>query len=190
MGHNQAPGHNVLTLDLATRTGWCEGHLGDVPRFGVLRLSDATIAGRCCALEDWLWARLEGPDPPKEVIFEAPLPRTDSLGINAGRLGMGLVTIVECACFRRGVDCFESSVATTRKEIIGRGTFKKGEAKLAVHNWCQENGWDPPDDNAADALVLWFHTLRVRRPGAPLPRGPRSGAAFLVSARRHLGGSE
>lgn len=168
------PGHNVLTLDLGSWTGWCEGHLDGVPRYGVWKLRDKERVDRARALRDLLFDRFEGPDRPVEVVFESPLHRGQQRGEAQVRLAHSLVAHVEACCRDFNITFYESHVQSTRKAVLGRGHFKAGTAKQAVAEFCASQGWEPADDNAADALVLWFHTLKVRFPGRELPRGAQS----------------
>lgn len=147
----------VLALDLATVTGWAAGDTASRPACGSVRLVGGAPVDRWLALWDWLDAAITIHDP-REIVFEAPLVRSD----NAARTLIGLSVVVELVARERSVRCTESNIAHTRKQIIGRGTFPKGEAKGAVVAWAKAEGFDPPDDNAADALVLWHYAAKVR----------------------------
>lgn len=157
-----APGV-VLALDLATRTGWCAGRPGERPRFGVWQLRGMTPGERYAALDDILRDSIKIHQP-TEIVFEAPLVRGDHAGINAGRLALGFVAIVELVAYDHSLRVSEVYASQTRKAVLGRGNFEKGKAKEAVAAWCNANGFDPPDDNAADAVVLWKHVEQLRMP--------------------------
>ena len=174
----------VLALDLGTTTGWCEGELGAHPVYGSVRLVGSSFGARFAALADFLQDRFESPAPPHQVVFEAPLPRTDAAGINAGRLGIGLASIVEYACHRYAIPCFESNTSRTRKQVTGRGGGWKSrdEGKRHVVDWCRANGFDPHDDNAADSIVLWKHTEQVRLPGVAASADGSRRRSWMVPA--------
>ena len=151
----------VLTLDLARSMGWCAGVPGHRPRFGVVHHRGQCHGEAYASLANWLEdaARVHAPG---EVCFEAPLARGQHSGIAAGRLLLGMVAVVQMFCWDHSIRCTEAPVASTRKAVLGRGTFPKGTAKAEVARWCRDNGFDPPDDNAADALVLWKHVEQLR----------------------------
>lgn len=175
----------VLALDLATTTGWCEGELGQRPTYGSVRLKGNTFGARFAALADFLALRMESPAPPTQIVFESPVPNTsDKGGINQGRLGIGFASIVEYACYRFAIACFESSVSRSRKNVTGRGGGfgSRDGAKRHVTQWCRANGFDPHDDNAADAIVLWKHAELVGG-GAATVEQPQDGrGVWMVPA--------
>lgn len=175
----------VLALDLASVTGWCEGELGQRPTYGSVRLVGSTFGARFAALADFLQGRFESPAPPSQVVFESPLPSSaDAGGINQGRLGIGFAAMVEYACYRYATPCFESSVSRTRKQVTGRGGGfgTRDGAKRHVIEWCRQNGFDPHDDHAGDAIILWVHTEKVRLGGEAVDRRRDGRASWMVPA--------
>lgn len=159
----------ALALDLATTTGWALGLLGKKPRSGSIKLGGAGTSrpARYAALNDWLDSMNAAHGPFSEVVFESPL--VEGQGRDRALLALGLVAHLELWCWDRDLRTSECMVASTRKAVLGRGTFPKGEAKGVVMAWCKSRGFDPQDDNAGDAIVLWSHlemirTARLRRP--------------------------
>lgn len=155
---------SVMTLDLATRTGWCCGIPGQRPRFGVQKLGGTSRAQVYSSLLAFLDQSLQVHQF-GELVIEAPLVRGEHSGIEAGRRAIGMVEHVTLFAYDNSIPLSEEHVGSTRKAVLGRGTFPKGEAKGEVLAWCRQNGFEPPDDNAADALVLWKHVeaQRLRR---------------------------
>lgn len=175
----------VLSLDLATVTGWCEGELGQRPTYGSVRLRGSSFGARFAALVDFVQLRLESPAPPDQVVFESPVPNTsDKGGINQGRLGIGYASMIEYACYRLSVSCFESSVSRSRKKVTGRGGGfgSRDGAKRHVVEWCRANGFDPHDDNAADAIILWKHAELVGGGAATVEQREDSRQSWMVPA--------
>lgn len=166
-----APGV-VLALDLATNTGWCVGRPGERPHFGEWDLYvKGSHGARFAALHDRLCDAIQVHQP-KEIIFEAALPRgSNQKGVNAGRLLLGFCAVVELVAFDHRIPALEEPVQSTRKVVLGKGTFPKDEAKPHVARWCVANGFGDPGPDAADALVLWKHVEILRLGLQPPPGG-------------------
>lgn len=154
----------VLTLDLAKRVGWCAGAPGGRPAYGTVVLGGPSHGAVYAALVDWLEDAIRL-HRPVEIVAESPLVRGQHQGIDAGRLALGMFAHVELLAHDHSIRLLEEHVSRTRKAVIGRGNFAKGTAKQEVIGWCRAQGYTPPDDNAADALVLWRYVeaLRMRR---------------------------
>lgn len=167
----------ILALDLGRNIGWCEGPVGGIPRMGTTRLDARDADDRFIALADWVTDRLSMPNGPTEVVVEAPLVRGDFQGAEAGLQLIGYFTMVRYATRLAERRLTYEFVATARKSVIGRGTFRRNTAKSEVAAWCIAQGWAPPSDDAADALILWLHAHKIRAPGLPLP-SPLTGGVF------------
>jgi hypothetical protein len=159
----------LLTLDMAKRLGWAAGVPGDRPRSGVVQLRGQSHGEVYAALGNWLDDARQVHQP-STLIFEAPLIGGQHAGINAARLALGMVAIVEQFCWDNGIDCLEEHVGRTRKEVIGRGSFPKGTAKAEVMAWLRGRGFEVTDDNQADALLLWLHaeSVALKRPAGAI----------------------
>lgn len=148
----------VLALDLATVTGWACGAPDARPVHGSVVLRGQDRCARYAALMDWLW------DAQKvhgfvRVVAEAPgnYRSRDAL-IQA----IGLAEHAAFWCWDRSIPFRLEPSATSRKAVIGRGTFPIGAAKDAVAQWCRGEGYTPGDDNAADAILIWHHATGYR----------------------------
>jgi hypothetical protein len=150
----------ILTLDLATTTGWCIGVLGSPPVYGSVLLIGASRAARYAALLDWLDAAAAVHGVPSDIIVEAAV--IHGAGQDRARLALGLLAHIELWGWDQGCRVLDEMPATTRKEMLGRGSFPAGTAKSHVMAWCREHGYRPGDDNAADALLLWCRVQAVR----------------------------
>lgn len=173
----------ILALDIARQLGWAaatvdacrawprtqlevRGHDWSGVRSGSVALAQpAATHGRLyAAFADWLGDAITV-HAPNIVVFEAPLPR-QSKGAEAARRSLGLAAIADLVCYRREVQCFEEANNTVKKSFAGSGRAEKGDILRA----CQARGWDPKDDNEADALALLDHSillLRERRSWQP-----------------------
>ena len=172
----------ILALDLATKTGWaCDGPEGR-PMSGVLRLpksggdaADGYEFGMAyCRLEQFLIGRFRI-DRPDIVAMEAPIPgghvKTTYVTM---RLLYGLPAVTECVCTRWGIPIREIRVQAVKRHMTGNGRCDK----QAVIKMCRLFGWDPEDDNAADALAVWSYQKSLIDP----TWSPRSTPLFREAA--------
>jgi crossover junction endodeoxyribonuclease RuvC len=151
----------ILTLDLATHLGWACGSPADEPRFGSHRLpSTGDEIGRfLVAFEDWLCDMITV-ESPVIVVFEAPiLTRGNTSPIVARKL-MGLANATETICYRRETMCRQANLSTIKKGFAGHGRAEKADMIAAARRW----GWDVKNDNEADALGVWFETVKHHAP--------------------------
>lgn len=151
------PNDLVLGLDLSTRTGWALGRDFEKPRHGVWLLGKMTDMGRCLSclageLEDALTVFR-----PALVIVEAPLPPQAQTAMSTARLQFGLAGVAQMVCYEADTRCEDVRADEVRKLVLGRPRAEKG----AIIKWCRAQGWDPAEDNDADALMLlrYRHTL-------------------------------
>jgi hypothetical protein len=147
----------VLALDLSTHTGWALGRDFEKPRHGVWELGRMSNLGRCFSC---LAAQLEGIislERPDKLIFEAPLPQQKRDTQQLARLLIGLAAVTEMIAYEQGIQPTEQFPNEVRKAVFGTAAVDK----TYIVNWCRGQGWQPVDDNDADALVLlrYQHTL-------------------------------
>ncbi len=154
----------ILCLDLATTMGWCEGLPGEKPASGTIRLAPegskpAAIGG---GLLDWLATRLTT-FRYRMIVYEAPMdPRHMKTNINTARLLLGLPMVVEAVAYQTGhYGLREVSVNDVRKHLLGfiprRQKGERGDGpKQAVISGLRGRGFDPADDNEADAIAAWI----------------------------------
>lgn len=148
---------NVLFLDIATKTGYCFGEPGQLPRHGVINFGgkgkqDGEIFA---AFHLWLNDRMTV-DGSGLLAFEAPILGGGRATPATARRLMGLAAIAEMTASERGVRCVEEHLATIKKSFTGSGRADEH----AVIAKCRQLGLEPHDDNAADAIAGWFHTNR------------------------------
>lgn len=155
-----APG-GILTLDLATRSGWAYGHasarLTRPAAYGAWDLGNGRAPARWAALADKLADTLTIMQP-RLVVFEAPLPPQAQTRTNIARMLWGLCSTTELICYRRRIACKEQDAPSARKALIGNGRPEKD----TIVSWCQARGLaDLTDHNAADAVVLWYYAAAL-----------------------------
>jgi Holliday junction resolvasome RuvABC endonuclease subunit len=157
----------IFALDLASRTGYAAGPVGDVPRSGTVILKkpgdpSAVAFGNLIAWLNEQWTR----ERPALVVTEAPFSlqafRDHSNAEATVRMTLGLHGIVGGMCHRFGLPLKEFHPATIRKHFLGRGRMgSRAEMKSAVVARCHLLGFMPRDchdDNRADAIATWDYT--------------------------------
>lgn len=141
----------ILALDLATKCGWACGSPDGEPTYGtkVLPSTGEDIGRFADAFNTWLLDMLTL-ESPAVVVFEAPvLSGTTSLA--TARKLYGLAWHTEFCCRLRQVRVCEHHLQSVKKFFAGSGRADKADMIAAA----RRQGWDPKDDNAADALGLW-----------------------------------
>ena len=153
-----------LGLDLSTRTGWACGRVGAAPDHGTLELPAGLGTGGLgrvfAALERGL-DDLHAIQHFERVIMEAPLPPAAQSQAHTARMQLGLAAVVELWCYGRDILVTEAAAPTVRAKVLGNGRAKKAD----VIAWCIARGWQPGDDNQADALALLAYAQGIRRQG-------------------------
>lgn len=154
----------ILCLDLATTTGWASGRPfepranGFLPasgsiRFGKSGADDGEVIGK---LMQWLKDQTTSTDFGM-IVFEAPVGPGMAGRTNFKTLArlVGMCKAVEAVCYLRKVPVYQASAASIRKEVLGTG--RPENPKAAVMAEMRARGFDPADDNEADALALYFY---------------------------------
>jgi crossover junction endodeoxyribonuclease RuvC len=186
---------DILAIDLATKTGWCRGRVGETPEFGTMNFAakkkgskggtDMLLSGDSvfAAALDWIGEML---DPvPDIVIIESMLPpeamRNKTSRQVRDRLA-GLHGVVRAVARRKGVgEISEASVGDVRAHFISQRNLKRDDAKRGVIDRCQLLGWDVANDNEADACALWSFACALIDPKAALSVVPLFNKALRVS---------
>lgn len=157
----------ILALDLASHTGWCEGIPGETPTHGSLRFAPpssgpgAVLGG----LLDFMAKRLSA-FRYRAVVYEAPLdPRWkgNQTNLNTARILIGMPGVVEAVCNLTGTPVREATSGDVRMHMIGCRP-KKDAAKPMVIAKARELGFDPQDDDAADAIMIWHYACSMLAP--------------------------
>lgn len=149
----------ILALDLATVLGVAIGPAGGKPRAVPHRIAppETAIGPFLSRYADWLADQITTHDP-AVIIFEAPIMTAGKTSIDTARKLMNLAGLTDMIGWRREVPrVFEADSSTVCKAFTGRGRYEdRGGKKRAVMEACARLGWEAADDNAADALALWW----------------------------------
>ena len=163
----------ILALDIATVTGWACGDTtafllaaqpADRAIYGAVRLNrrglswGAKFDAQYQALYD-----LAAQHTPCTIVCEAPFAGKST---TTNRQIFGLSAIADMAFHNlglmRGHDIqavYEVPPQTWRKHFLGKGRGPREEMKAAALTRCRQLGFEPDDDNAADALGLLDYAM-------------------------------
>jgi hypothetical protein len=151
----------VMTLDLASRTGWAVGDIAqpDPAAYGTWILPRTDGEGSAfCALQNELAEAFEKYQPDR-LLIEAALSLHAISTPNVVNQQRGLRACAYAEAYRAGLSRFvisEIDSGTPRREILGLGRVSTDIAKRTVFQWARRKGWRPADHNTADSLLLWW----------------------------------
>lgn len=162
------PRRSILFLDVATRTGFCEGAPGEKPHHGSLRFApegsspEAVAAGAI----KWLGQRLQA-FRPNVIVVEASLdPRHmgSKTNVKTAQLLLGLPLVLGAVAHLSGVYDFRSArIDDIRRHLLGHRPGR-ATAKREVIDRITALGFTPQDDNAADAIAGWLYACSIVEP--------------------------
>ncbi|WP_300456655.1 hypothetical protein [Desulfobacula sp.] len=149
---------NILTLDLAIKTGWATffDHKisSGVQEFGLAR--GESVGMRFLRFRAWLKKMAEyAPGKIDLIVYEQAHHR----GGAATQLCVGLVTDALAFAADIGADTMPVHTGTLKKYATGKGNAGKELMKLAA----RARGYKPVDDNEADACMLLEYALEDLR---------------------------
>lgn len=135
----------ILALDIASKTGWAViDEYGKITRSGTEVFKDKERGAKLSSFMTWLSGMVSTYNP-SCVLVEKPFFR------GAGtRLLMPMVGIAELMAYRSGAAFLEVSNVTIKKYLTGNARAEKDDMIKAI----RAKGYNPTDDNEADALAL------------------------------------
>lgn len=142
----------LLALDLGTTTGFAIGEPGSVTVTGTWGLKPGRYDGGGMRFVKFR-ARLDeintayGIDL---VVFEEVRRHA---GTDAAHVYGGLMATLQTWCEENSVPYEGVPVGTIKKFATGKGNANKDAMMAAVRGW----GYEPADDNEADATALWHY---------------------------------
>ena len=142
---------SILALDIATRTGWALSS----GRSGVLDLSKYKhdYGDMGYQLAKWFWQMIRE-HAVTIVVVERPFYRGAAKSVY---MLNGLAFVVQMAAAMKVVERREYTVFDVRLRLLG----KKKATKAEVIKWAEDQGFEPEDDNEADALALLTYALEI-----------------------------
>lgn len=158
-------GKTLLTLDVATTTGFAWGELGAIPKAGAITFTKKGVE----PIDDDVWLAalrwlhpLLGTIQPDVVALEAPIMSSAPAGgsnphtqLRLSGLQAVMRTVIASAL---PSPARLVSVQTVRKYFIGQGNLKGDIAKKLVKARCIELGWLEPGltgYDRSDAQAVW-----------------------------------
>lgn len=169
----------ILSLDLAGVTGWATWN-GAVTAFGSVAFK-GELGKVCHELHLWLIERASqleagkivrpGEDDGLIFVYEKPMIGPKTHLFTAERL-FGLIAITNMTAHQLGAEIWHANTMRVAKHFTGHGGGKRKERKERCLAACRARGFNPEDDNAAEALaILDFaaHQCGIR---TDIPDGP------------------
>ena len=161
----------ILALDLATRSGFCQGVIGAPPTWGAHDFGRNRSNGEVLsAFRTWLCHKLDEIQP-TVVCFESPyMPGPNSRfsapanALTIRRL-FAFAGFTEAICVERRVRCYEARPSEiTRAFLGGPAPRQRAEKKAATIKMARLLGYAVADDDEADAVALWCFAESIFAP--------------------------
>jgi len=147
----------IAALDLATKTGVAVGPIGGQPELWTLDLEskgEAKFHATRLMQIQGLAHRLISEQGVGFIAIEKPFVASHN-NWETTLLTIGLTANVLSWAARKGIPVDIIPAQTVAKHFTGSGKMKRDEKKAAILAECRARGWDPKDDNQADAAALW-----------------------------------
>jgi hypothetical protein len=154
----------ILAIDCATQCGLASGEPGNSPELETVNFGDIgdnhlEVGARCLR---WISFRLRD-DRPDEIWIEEPMAFGGKEGETsaASRVRLnGLYMMIGSAARLKGVPVYPVRITTARKGFLGHGGLKRAVAKRRSRAMCRLLGWNPMNDDEADAgCIFWFASV-------------------------------
>ena len=142
----------VLTLDLAGRTGWADCQCDGTVQSGV-RVFIGENVGRRFDNAFVILSKLFHTRKPAIVFVEMPF--TKRPGDLAARTQYGYHAFVHLLAHERGVEVVEAP--STSVKLLWTGSGRANKAAMVAE--AEARGFQPQDDNEADALAVLNYAL-------------------------------
>lgn len=157
---NQIPKSLILTLDLGIKTGWAIHDQNGVITSGVSHIKTTRFEGggmRYLKFKKWLTELKSKYGEFEEIHFEEVRMHRSrnkqgkvTFNIDAAHAYGGFVATLTAWCEHHQIPYAAVSVGQIKKHITGKGNANKAMVIKAV----KAKGFNPADDNEADALAL------------------------------------
>jgi Holliday junction resolvasome RuvABC endonuclease subunit len=153
MAGQPVPGQTVLALDLGTSTGWAVRTAEGVILSGTVSFRPSRYDGggmRYLRFRSWLEELLEDAGGLAAVWFEEVRRH---VGTDASHVYGGMLATLTAWAEQRTIPYQGVAVGTIKRHVTGKGNASKEAVIAAV----TARGFNPTDDNEADALacLIW-----------------------------------
>ncbi len=140
----------ILALDLGSKTGWAVRHASGLITSGVAEFRPGRFEGGgmpFLRFLGWLDEVQSFAGPLEKIVFEEVRRH---LGTTAAHVYGGFLASLSAWAEKRGIPYQGVPVGTIKKHTTGKGNA----GKQAVIQAMKAKGYNPGDDNEADALAL------------------------------------
>jgi hypothetical protein len=161
---------NILALDLGTTTGWALGTRDGTIRGGSESFSPKACGGygqRWLAFRQWLSDTRRSVDEIHAVYYEDVKHHSS---LDASHAYGGFLAHVEAWCAANRILCRPVNVGTIKRHWTGMGNAKK-DAMIAT---ARAKGFNPVDDNHADALAILAYAISSEAGTLVMPEKPKA----------------
>ena len=148
----------VVAMDLGMRTGWAIRQVDGAIASGMSEFRPGRFQGGGMAFlrfKSWL-EELHRTSGPIDAVFFEEVRR--HLGTTAAHIYGGFLAHLTAWCVQRGVAYEGVPVGTIKRHVTGKGNAGKDAVIAAV----KAMGFEPNDDNEADALAILSWALANR----------------------------
>ena len=149
----------ILALDLGTTTGWAVRNRDGLITSGTVSLRPGRFEGggmRYLRFGKWLDRVLEITGGVDTVYFEEVRRH---LGTDASHVFGGLLATLTAWCEEQGLPYSGVPVGTWKRHACGNGNASKDEVIAAM----RARGFQPADDNEADAIAILLWAIETNR---------------------------
>ncbi|CDM23061.1 hypothetical protein BN940_02926 [Castellaniella defragrans 65Phen] len=151
----------ILALDLGTTTGWALRLVDGTTTSGSESFRPQRFEGggmRYLRFRRWLTEVKQTADVIHAVYFEEVRRHA---GVDAAHAYGGFLAHLTAWCEHHQIPYQGVPVGTIKKHATGKGNAGKEAVIAAAHTW----GFDPADDNEADALAILHWALATQGGG-------------------------
>lgn len=148
---------SVLALDLGTTTGWALRGFDGLITSGTVSFKPRRFDGggmRYLRFTNWL-TEIDRVSGPVEAIFFEEVRRHN--GTDASHVYGGLMAVLTAWAELRGIPYQGVPVGTIKKNATGKGNAPKH----AMIDAARARGFDPADDNEADAIAILMWAIET-----------------------------
>jgi len=147
----------ILSLDMATCTGWACGYADKgVPVLGHLKLpSTKKDLGHWMEAALIEYGELLDTTHPDHVIYESPFLGGKTQLVTLRKL-YTLASVIEYLCRQRKIPVSEVAITTVKKTLTGSGRAQKEDMLQAA----RKMGMSPSNFDEADAFGIWLHAAK------------------------------
>jgi hypothetical protein len=159
----------ILAIDPAQNCGVCAGKPGSTPYVGLWKLPVTAKPGEQLAALHGAVADAIVEFAPTRIVVEADITLHRRNPNATAYQQIGMVAVIEMVAWMHDVPMHIASASDARMKMLGRTRWpKKGDCKIAVLEWCKDQGLDIVDHNVGDAFLLWRYAAAGGRARLPL----------------------